>query len=277
MDPGQLFDMMAKGKPSIAIADIRFGGGLAAQFAQKKGITNGMLNRQQFMGFQAEFDAMRKSGGWGPQGGRSPPAPNVTIVQSQSGTDVINQLSDAEFRRKDANGDGKLNQDEMSPFLRSNLAKYDKNGDGLIDMYEYRDYFGARLGGGGADDRGTRGPASIIIEEEELDRKPVVFRAGGAMPAGLPPWFKQLDTDGDGQVALYEWRKAGKDLDEFKNWDLNDDGLITPEEAIKYLAMNSPKGSASSSVAAANGTFGGDRPQMKGKGGDWKGKKKGGG
>jgi hypothetical protein len=206
------------------------------------------------------------------------PAPGMTIVQGPSGADIINQLADADFRRRDANGDGKLNPDEMPGPLRFALAKWDKNGDGLIDMYEYRDYYGARLAGGSGDDGGARGPASIIIEEEELDRKPVVFRAGGTMPAGLPPWFKQLDTDGDGQVALYEWRKAGKDLDEFKNWDLNDDGLITPEEAIKYLAMNSPKGSASSSVAAANGTFGGDRPQMKSKfGGDWKGKKKGGG
>jgi Ca2+-binding EF-hand superfamily protein len=206
------------------------------------------------------------------------PARGMTIVQGPSGADVINQLADADFRRRDTNGDGKLNEDEMPGPLRFALAKWDKNGDGFIDMYEYRDYFGARLGGGGGDDSGTRGIASIIIEEEELDRKPVVFRAGGKMPAGLPPWFKELDTDGDGQVALYEWRRAGKDLDEFKNWDLNDDGLITPEEAIKVLVMNSPKGSANASVASANGTFGGERPQMKGKvGADWKSKKKGGG
>jgi hypothetical protein len=209
-------------------------------------------------------------------GGR--PSPGMTIVQGPSGADVINQLADADFRRRDINGDGKLNQDEMPVPLRFALAKWDKNGDGLIDMYEYRDYYSARLAGGGGDDSGTRGIASIIIEEEELDRKPVVFRAGGTMPAGLPPWFKDLDTDGDGQVALYEWRRAGKNLDEFKNWDLNDDGLITPEEAIKCLAMNSPKGSANSSLAAANSTFSAERPQMKGKGGgDWKGKKKNGG
>ncbi len=258
MDPGQIFDIMAKGKPSIPIADIRGRSDLAAQFAQKKGITNGMLNRQQFIEFQTEMMAMRR----GPQGIGSPPAPNVTIVQSQSGADVINQLSDAEFRRKDTNGDGKLNQDEMSGFLRSNLAKYDKNGDGLIDMYEYREYFAARLAGnvGGKDDSGTRGIASIIIEEEELDRKPVVFRAGGQMPAGLPSWFKELDTDGDGQVALYEWRKGGKNLDEFRDWDLNDDGFITPEEAIKCLAKNGAKSSTSPGAVTYSIPPSSDRP-----------------
>jgi Ca2+-binding EF-hand superfamily protein len=265
MDPGQLFDWIAKGKPSIQISDLRGGQSqAAAQYAAKKGITNGMLNRQQFMEFQAEMMAMRMSGGRAPQGGGPPTAPNVTIVQSQSGSDVINQLSDAEFRRKDTNGDGKLNQDEMSGFLRSNLAKYDKNGDGLIDMYEYREYFAARLAGnvGGKDDSGTRGIASIIIEEEELDRKPVVFRAGGQMPAGLPAWFKELDTDGDGQVALYEWRKGGKNLDEFRDWDLNDDGFITPEEAIKCLAKKGAMASTSPGAVTYSIPPSSDRPSM---------------
>jgi hypothetical protein len=152
----------------------------------------------------------------------------------------------------------------MSPFLRSNLAKYDRNGDGLIDMYEYREYFAARLAGnvGGRDDSGTRGIASVIIEEEELDRKPVVFRAGGQMPAGLPSWFNELDTDGDGQVALYEWRKGGKNLDQFRDWDLNDDGFITPEEVIKCLAKNNPKASTSPGAVTYAIPPSSDRPTM---------------
>jgi hypothetical protein len=67
MDPGQLFDMMARGKPSISIADIRFGQSLAAQYAQQKGITNGMLNREQFIEFQNQMMAMRKGGGAKPE------------------------------------------------------------------------------------------------------------------------------------------------------------------------------------------------------------------
>ena len=270
MDAGQIFDRMANGRPSIPINEIRFGRTQVFQYAQDKGITNGMLTRQQFIDFQNKLMSGQLSP---PSGGmmRSFPGgglggPGVTIVQGPSGMDVINQLADADFRRRDANGDGKLNQDEMPPPLRFGLAKYDKNGDGFIDMYEYREYFAARLGGGGGkDDSGTRGIASIIIEEEELDRKPVVFRAGGQMPAGLPSWFKELDTDGDGQVALYEWRKGGKNLDEFRDWDLNDDGFITPEEVIKCLTKSGARGSTSPGAAAYSTPPSGDRPSMNGK------------
>ena len=51
-----------------------------------------------------------------------------------------------------------------------------------------------------------------LMEEEDWDRKPTVLRAGKLPKDGLPTWFKELDTDGDGQVALFEWRKAGKNL-----------------------------------------------------------------
>jgi uncharacterized protein (TIGR03067 family) len=47
----------------------------------------------------------------------------------------------------------------------------------------------------------------------------------------LPDWFQKLDADNDGQVSLYEWRAAGKSIAEFRKWDLNDDGFITPYEA----------------------------------------------
>jgi Ca2+-binding EF-hand superfamily protein len=58
---------------------------------------------------------------------------------------------------------------------------------------------------------------------------------GGISPISLPPWFKDLDKDGDGQVALYEWRAGGKGLNDFRAYDLNDDGFITAEEVLRYL------------------------------------------
>jgi Ca2+-binding EF-hand superfamily protein len=63
----------------------------------------------------------------------------------------------------------------------------------------------------------------------------VVQGLGGISPKSLPPWFKDLDTDGDGQVALYEWRRAGKSIDEFREYDLNDDGFITADEVIQVM------------------------------------------
>ena len=59
----------------------------------------------------------------------------------------VTQMADETFKRLDANADGKLNQDEMSSRLRRELAKWDKNGDGMIDLEEYRAYFFAQLNG----------------------------------------------------------------------------------------------------------------------------------
>jgi Ca2+-binding EF-hand superfamily protein len=142
----------------------------------------------------------------------------------------LNQMAEADFNVRDRNGDGFLNMDEMPAQLKAELSKWDTNRDNLISLDEYKSYFAAamqnRRGGNQTNSR------TIIIEEEEdLDARPVVFRAG-KLPKELPPWFKELDTDKDGQVALYEWRRAGKDLDEFLEWDRNNDGFITAEEAL---------------------------------------------
>jgi len=63
---------------------------------------------------------------------------------------------------------------------------------------------------------------------------------GADLPKELASWFDDLDVDRDGQVALYEWREGGRDLDEFRKYDLNDDGFITLDELIRF-AKNQPK------------------------------------
>ena len=50
---------------------------------------------------------------------------------------------------------------------------------------------------------------------------------------GLPAWFIQRDTNGDGQVSLYEFcapHFRDQDLALFGSLDLNGDGFITPDE-----------------------------------------------
>src|SRR5207244_4134934 len=63
----------------------------------------------------------------------------------------------------------------------------------------------------------------------------VLSRSGVVLPKGVPPWFTELDKNGDGQIALHEWRKAGKKLDEFRDYDLDDDGFITVEEILQCM------------------------------------------
>jgi Ca2+-binding EF-hand superfamily protein len=63
----------------------------------------------------------------------------------------------------------------------------------------------------------------------------VVSKGGAILPQGLPPWFKQLDTDQDGQISLREWRQGRRKLADFRKYDLNGDGFITPQEVLKFM------------------------------------------
>ena len=56
---------------------------------------------------------------------------------------------------------------------------------------------------------------------------------GSKYPKNMPPWFKEYDTDEDGQVDLKEWQAKKDVLQEFAKYDLNDDGFITIEELIR--------------------------------------------
>ncbi|HUG17757.1 MAG TPA: EF-hand domain-containing protein [Planctomycetaceae bacterium] len=64
----------------------------------------------------------------------------------------------------------------------------------------------------------------------------------------LPRRFEDGDTDGDGQIGLYEWRKwRPEERAHFKVYDKNGDGFLTPRELLK------PPTSAEL-IAAASGT-----------------------
>jgi len=53
----------------------------------------------------------------------------------------------------------------------------------------------------------------------------------------LPSSYADVDADRDGQIGLYEWRKAKKPLAEFAKLDLNHDGFLTPNELKAVEAM----------------------------------------
>jgi EF hand len=153
------------------------------------------------------------------------------------------------FRRLDRDGDGLLNSDELPETLRDERAKWDKNSDGFIDPDEYAAYYQAQLkrvaDGVASGDIPLKaklpaapGPSPTPTPTPGPAPKP-------ALPAGklppLPDWFKQLDTDGDGQIGLYEWKAAGRPLAEFLAMDRNGDGYLEPAEVQAYLAEKAKK------------------------------------
>ncbi len=277
-DPSQVFEFLSRGRGYFLISDTRTFRDPLAKYAQEKGITNGQITKAQFVDFFEGFKAKMAPPAAPPMGGGPAPASPSPPDGGKGGfkgfgsprggppvppganatPEALNEWADKEFERRDSNGDRRLNRDEMPSSLRSSLTTWDRDGDGFISITEFREYFHARVTGGDSKDP-NKGIAAIIIDDDELDRKPIVYRAGGKMPANMPAWFKELDTDSDGQVSFAEWRRGGKVLDEFMPWDKNDDGFITPEEASKHYATLGT-GKDNKTVA------GGERPSFGGKG-----------
>jgi hypothetical protein len=172
--------------------------------------------------------------------------------------DPMAGMAEAQFRRLDTNGDGVLNYDEMSQSeaLKIEKDKWDANGDGFIDLAEFKAYFKARvqqvLGG----DAEGAGAIETDLEKVEKEERPIVYRAG-KLPKELPPWFVELDTDKDAQIGIYEWKKSGRSLDEFDSMDRNGDGFLTVEEVL-HATIGTSKVGATGTIVAANGGMPGD-------------------
>lgn len=172
---------------------------------------------------------------------RADPLPEGTVPDSVQ----ANQVKKL-FQKLDRNGDGLLSPDELPDFLRNDRARWDSNRDGFIDLNEYASYYQGRLRwlsdqvSNGQIDLGLKRGGPVVNTRVEEESRPTVFRAG-RLPRGIPDWFVQLDKDGDGQIGLYEWRKGNRPLEEFFKMDRNDDGFVTIDEVMRYLAQQPPE------------------------------------
>lgn len=228
--PDEMFDRFAKGKNVIRRDDLdpMMQRGFD-WMARQLNITNGEITREQAKQFAEQMQG-RMRGGEG-------------NGNSFNGEGMDRRLEER-FRGYDRNNDGLLDANEMSDGLKAERDKWDTNKDGFIDLNEYKAYARARMG-----DRGDRpngqpeAPAnpqqpSVAQTPNSTDvdsdaHRPVVFRFG-FLPKELPDWFASADIDFDGQISLYEWVKAGKPVEKFREMDTNDDDLVTAEEVLRF-------------------------------------------
>ncbi|HEV3260821.1 MAG TPA: EF-hand domain-containing protein [Gemmataceae bacterium] len=228
-DPSFLFNRYANGKDYIVIAEVTRDRDKTAmtEYAQRKGIGNGRLTREQFADYMQDRMAAR----FGNRGGAAAPSSPTSPTAAPAGDDPA-KIS---FDRLDANKDGVLTDQEIPEGLKADLGKWDSNRDGKVQLDEYRAYFKAHPPA----DAAVSGvsifqPPSLA----ELDKRATVYRAGSLPPELQRTWFEDYDTDKDGQVGLYEWKASGRSVAEFRAMDTNGDGFVTAEEALHYLKKN---------------------------------------
>jgi hypothetical protein len=273
-DPNERFNQYAGGKDVWKRSEIT-DPNMQRRFdfaAQMVGSTNGEITRQQYV---TAMQQMQRGGGFfgGGRGGAAP-APGTAqpgVAPAGPGAPGAgpggwnpDAMIESWFRRYDKNGDGLLNNDEMPEALKAERDRWDTNKDGFIDLNEFKAYAQARMQQAQVD-RGAQGfggawggpgamPVPELPVEDEKDQRPVVYRAGN-LPRELPAWFKDADTDQDGQVGLYEWKAKGWAIEEFQKMDRNNDGFLTVEEVLRY--QKDQLGASGTAVAAASPGDGG--------------------
>jgi hypothetical protein len=246
---------MSGGKDVWSRADTPpFMQGMFDRIAGQIGVTNGQITRQQFLAYRQQ----RSAGGGGGRGaGNAAPDAGNTGGPSQGfgGRGFRgrrgNPDSTAEgmFQRLDVNGDGYLNYDEMPEDLRIERQKWDTDRNGLIDLNEFKAFYQARvqplMTSGGPTAASSWQNYNYNDSSSEEERKPPVVYRPGKLPKELPAWFAQLDTDNDGQVALYEWKASGRTLEEFDQLDRNKDGFLTVDEVLRSVNQGKENGDQS--------------------------------
>lgn len=142
----------------------------------------------------------------------------------------IRQYAEALVRQYDENRSGKLEKNEWEKMRGSDWSKADRDGNGELTLEEIAQHLAAESGMAPRESSTGAATASSTSTKRFIQRSP-----WDRLPENLPSWFKDRDKDRDGQVTMAEFtdRWTPEKLREFQRYDINGDGIITPQECLK--------------------------------------------
>jgi hypothetical protein len=155
----------------------------------------------------------------------------------------VRTYASAYLAQRDTDKSGALekSKDEWKE-VRGDPEQIDTDHNGVITLDELIQRFAnrPRLGGGGGGGPATSSAAPTASSTTSVAATPTgkakrFLTPTERLPAGLPSWFGSADKNGDGQISMFEyspnWTEAK--AAEFSKYDLNHDGIITPDECLK--------------------------------------------
>jgi len=141
----------------------------------------------------------------------------------------------------DVNGDGRIDQQEIQQMPEGLRQMMESRGVKLkpgqtVDEFRnnIREQF-TKMREQGVNPFAPPGSSSSGNRSAYAPPAPFRPRTRDPLTKPLPDKYTELDTDTDGQVALYEWLKMRRDeLDQFDLMDSNKDGYLTPRELHSF-------------------------------------------
>lgn len=202
----------------------------------------------------------------------------------RNGDKILNaeELSQSRFSAEDIaqfdkNKDGKLTIDELA--VRQAMRRIGEQQQNGGDQSQSGGWGGSSGGWGSGgqggwsrgdrgDDRGNGGSSSktaVKGKEEEKrfgDAKSYRTTSSNASVSGLPSFFTSSDINNDLQVTLSEFAGTLTEsaMNEFQQWDLNSDGIITARECQVASKAGVQVGGSSSSKSSSSSTSTASKP-----------------
>ena len=90
----------------------------------------------------------------------------------------------------------------------------------------------------------AQGSSALSASDATPTRKPTRFLSAREKFRGLPSWFTNLDTNGEGQITMAQYATTWtpETVAAFNRYDLNHDGIITAEEVMKVEGPGQVRG-----------------------------------